>query len=127
MHIDEDQLIRLRKFIDKLNYETSNGAVILVEGKRDLEALIRLGYKGDTLILNNFKGLHRLAEYLEKISKVILLLDMDRKGKHLTTRIMKMTNNIDLFYRRELADITKGKIRCIEELIVYAKYQIASM
>lgn len=119
--IEEDELQRLHGFIDDLNNEADNGAVIIVEGKRDKEALMSLGYKGGMFTLNTFKGIHNLAEQLEYESKVILLLDMDRKGKYLTTRIMKIMNNVDLFYKRELMNITKGRIKCIEELITYSR------
>ncbi len=122
--IEEDELHRLYGLIDDLNNEADNGAVIVVEGKRDKEALASLGYKGDMFTLNAFKGIHNLAEQLEDEPKVILLLDMDRKGKYMTTRIMRMMNNIDLFYKRALMDITKGKIRCIEELVIYTKYRL---
>ncbi|RMF31264.1 MAG: topoisomerase, partial [Candidatus Nitrosothermus koennekii] len=110
----EDELHRLCEFINDLNEEVDKGAVLVVEGKRDRDALVALGYQGDALIFNNFKGIHNLAESLENESKVILLLDMDRKGRYLTTRLMKIMNNIDLYYKRELIDITKGRIKCIE-------------
>ena len=35
---------RLRGFIDMLNYEAENGSVVIVEGKRDVEALMRIGF-----------------------------------------------------------------------------------
>lgn len=120
--IEEDELGRLHQFINDLNTEADKGAVIIVEGKRDKEALISLGYRGDMYTLNTFNGIHKFAEQLEDEHKVILLLDMDRKGKYLTTRLIIMMKNIDLFYKRELMSITKGKIRCIEELVTYSRY-----
>lgn len=112
---------RLHELIADLNDEADNGAVVIVEGKRDKMALASLGYKGDMFTLNAFKGIHDLAERLEDREKIILLLDMDRKGKYLTTRIMRIMNNIDLFYKKQIMDITKGRIRCIEELIIYSR------
>ena len=62
-----------------------------------------------------------LASESEKYSKVILLLDLDRKGRALTKKaiiiLQGKNNKIDLFFRRELAKATKGRLRQIEELI----------
>ncbi len=121
--IEEEELLRLHDFIKDLNEEADNGAVVVVEGKRDKEALEALGYEGSIFILNSFKGMNRLAERLEHVSKAILMFDMDKKGKFLTMKVMRMLNNrADILYRRELISITKGRIRCIEELIIYARY-----
>ena len=38
--IDNTTVDRLREFIERLNEESENGSVIVVEGKRDVEALI---------------------------------------------------------------------------------------
>ncbi|MEM2855767.1 MAG: toprim domain-containing protein [Candidatus Nitrosocaldaceae archaeon] len=120
MHsIDNIELQAIYDFIESLNEEE---AIVVVEGKRDKEALIRLGYKGNAIILNSFKGIYKLVEYLENASKVILLLDMDRKGIMLTNRILNMLSNVDLLYKKRLVEITKGRIRCIEELIIYSRY-----
>jgi 5S rRNA maturation endonuclease (ribonuclease M5) len=56
--------------------------------------------------------------------KIILLLDMDRTGKYLTSKILTQLqhkgNNVNLFYKKKLSRITNGKIRHIEELATYA-------
>lgn len=118
--IDGRELSKVYEFIDSLNRED---AVVVVEGKRDKEALRSLGYRGDTLILNNFKSIYRMAEYLERLSKVILLFDMDRKGDILTDKMLSILGNVDLLYKKRLKAITKGRIRCIEELVLYSRYQ----
>jgi 5S rRNA maturation endonuclease (ribonuclease M5) len=49
---------------------------------------------------------------------------MDRTGKHLTSKLVSQLqhkgNNVNLFYKKALAKITKGKIRHVEELAIYA-------
>ena len=55
--IDNTTVDRLREFIERLNEESENGSVIVVEGKRDVEALTRLGFNGNLTILNHFKGI----------------------------------------------------------------------
>ncbi|MEM2063168.1 MAG: hypothetical protein QXJ61_05915, partial [Candidatus Nitrosocaldus sp.] len=126
-HINEEEVWQVRKLVEMLNYESSNGAVVLVEGKRDNNALRALGFSGRIVMLNNHRGLSRVVDSLEHASKIILLLDMDSKGKYLTQRIIAMLTNrksVDLFYKKRLMEITRGRIRSIEELMSY-RYSIA--
>ncbi len=124
--IDQDEVQELQKFVDMLNEESNNGAVIVVEGKRDVNALASVGFKGNVVTLNNFRGINRLVNNLERAGKVILMLDMDRKGKYLTHKILSLLQykgkNVDVFYKKTLSEITKGKVRHIEEIVIYAKY-----
>jgi 5S rRNA maturation endonuclease (ribonuclease M5) len=124
--IDEDEVQKVQKFVNMLNEESTNGAVVVVEGKRDVNALVSVGFKGNVVTLNNFKGINSLVENLEMTSKIILMLDMDRKGKYLTHKILTLLqykgNNVDMFYKRTLATITKGKVRHTEDLTIYNKY-----
>lgn len=109
-----------------LNKESEDGAVVVVEGKRDANALASVGYKGNLVTLNRFRGISRLVDSLEKESKIILMLDTDRKGKYLTHKILTLLQyrgkNVNLFYKRSLLAITKGKVRRIEEVMIYSKY-----
>lgn len=123
--IDNTTIDRLRGFIDMLNEEAENGSVIVVEGKRDVEALTRIGFNGNLTVLNHFKGITDFVDSHYQISKkIILLLDMDRTGKHLTSKLITQLqhkgNNVNLFYKKALAQITNGKIRHVEELATYA-------
>lgn len=124
--IDQDEVERLEKFVEMLNQEASNGAVVVVEGKRDLNALMSVGFAGNIAMLNSYRGVNRLTENLEQTGKIILMLDMDRKGKYLTRKIIALLQhrrkNVDLFYKKMLAEITKGRIRHIEELSMYSRY-----
>ena len=124
--IDQDEVQRLQKFVDMLNEESNNGAIVVVEGRRDVNALTSIGFIGNIVMLNNYKGINKLVESLEQTSKVILMLDMDRKGKYLTQKILTLLQykgkNVDLFYKKTLAEITKGKVRHTEDLNIYNKY-----
>jgi len=126
VHIDQDEVQKLQKFVHMLNQESDKGAVVVVEGKRDVNALASIGFKGNVVILNNFKGINMLVENLERTSKVILMLDMDRKGKYLTHKILTLLQykgkNVDMFYKKTLAAITRGKVRHTEDLTIYNKY-----
>jgi len=124
--IDQDEVQRLQRFVNMLNEESSNGAIVVVEGKRDVKALTSIGFIGNAVMLNSYKGVNKLVEHLEQTSKVILMLDMDRKGKYLTRKILTLLQykgkNADLFYKKTLAEITKGKVRHTEDLTIYNKY-----
>jgi 5S rRNA maturation endonuclease (ribonuclease M5) len=123
--IDNTTIDGLHEFIDMLNEEAEYGSVIVVEGKRDVEALNRIGFKGNPTILNHFKGITDFVDnHCQIRKKIILLLDMDRTGKHLTSKLVSQLqhkgNNVNLFYKKALAKITNGKIRQVEELAAYA-------
>jgi len=110
-----------------LNYEAENGSVVVVEGKRDVEALMRIGFNGNVTAFSRFKGIADFVDNQHLMSKkIILLLDMDRTGKNLTSRLVSQLqhqgSNVSLFYKKTLAKITNGKIRHVEELVTYAPY-----
>jgi 5S rRNA maturation endonuclease (ribonuclease M5) len=109
----------INRLVDQINDESSGGSLILVEGKRDLEALSYLGCQGNIKIYHNFKSPIDIADnFRRNYKKLILLLDLDRTGEIMTKRICSVLNhrNIDVRYRARISKITKGKIKTIEEL-----------
>jgi 5S rRNA maturation endonuclease (ribonuclease M5) len=122
---DEQVLEKLRHFVGMLNEESEKGSVIVVEGRRDAEALSRIGFTGSPAVFHNFKGIADFVGSHDHDKKIILLLDMDRTGKHLTSRLLShlqsRKNNVSLFYKHALARITNGKVRHVEDLSVYAQ------
>jgi 5S rRNA maturation endonuclease (ribonuclease M5) len=125
--MDATTIARLRTFVDRLNIESERGSVIVVEGKRDLEALTRIGVTGQVTVLNHYKGVNKFVDsHYDVDKKIILLLDMDRTGKHLTSKLLKQLQsrgrNVSLFYKKTLARISNGKIRHIEDLVSYAPH-----
>jgi 5S rRNA maturation endonuclease (ribonuclease M5) len=125
--IDNITIDRLREFINMLNEESENGSVIVVEGKRDVEALSRVGFNGNLTVFNHFKGVTDFVDNHHQIrKKIILLLDMDRTGKHLTGKLLAQLQykgkDVNLFYKKALMKITNGKVRHIEDIVTYAPY-----
>lgn len=125
--MDETTVARLRIFVDRLNIESERGSVIVVEGKRDVEALTRIGVTGQVTVLNHYKGVNKFVDsHYDVDKKIILLLDMDRTGKYLTSKLLKQLQsrgrNVSLFYKKTLARISNGKIRHIEDLVSYAPH-----
>jgi len=123
MEFPESEIAEIKKFINLLNSQ-KNSAVV-VEGKRDSAALIKLGYSGKILEFHRFNGMIKFADSAAKYRKLILLLDGDRTGKYLTKKIVDLLERrtiIDLLFKKKLVSITKGKIRFIEQLICYESY-----
>jgi len=123
MEFPENEIAEIRKFIDLLNSEKDG--VVIVEGKRDSAALVKLGYSGKILEFHRFNGMVKFADSAAKYHKIILLLDGDRKGRYLTKKIIELLEHrtkIDLLFKKKLVSITKGKIRFIEQLVCYESY-----
>jgi 5S rRNA maturation endonuclease (ribonuclease M5) len=123
MEFPESEIAEIKKFMDLLN--SQKDSVVVVEGKRDSAALIKLGYSGKILEFHKFNGMIKFADSAAKYRKIILLLDGDRKGKYLTKKIIELLERrtkIDLLFKKKLVSITKGKIRFIEQLVCYESY-----
>ena len=123
MEFPESEIAEIKKFINLLN--SQKDSAIVVEGKRDSAALIKLGYSGKILEFHKFNGMIKFADSAAKYHKIILLLDGDRKGKYLTKKIIELLERrtkIDLLFKKKLVSITKGKIRFIEQLVCYESY-----
>ena len=122
MNIDIHDISQVKDFVKSLN--SRHDSILVVEGKRDEDALKKLGYIGKICQFHSFKGLIKFADSMPKYKNLVLLLDSDRKGRYLTKRIIAQLQHrvtIDLSYRKELTVITKGRVKNVEDL---AKYEI---
>lgn len=122
---DELVLEKLRHFVGQLNEESEKGSVVVVEGRRDAKALSSIGFRGNPAVFHNFKGVADFVDSHDHIGrKIILLLDMDRTGKYLTSRLLSQLQmrkgNVTLSYKHALARITNGKVRHVEDLSTFA-------
>ena len=123
MEFPESEIAEIKKFMDSLNSQTN--CAVVVEGKRDVAALVKLGYSGKILEFHRFNGMIKFTDSAAKYSRLILLLDGDRKGRYLTKKIIELLEHrtkIDLLFKKKLVSITKGKIRFIEQLVCYEYY-----
>ena len=114
-----EKIRELREFVNQINNESASDSLILVEGKRDLEALSYLGCSGNIQAYHNYKNIVDLADnFRVKYKKLILLLDLDDTGRMMSRKISYLLNQryIDNYYRNKIIRITQGKIRTIEEL-----------
>ena len=117
---DKLKVIRqINEFIDQINSESVHDSLILVEGKRDLQALSYLGCSGNIKMYHNFKNpIDLVDKFRDNYKKLIILLDLDRSGEIMTKKICNMLSQryIDQKYRMRLLSITQGKVKNIEEL-----------
>lgn len=123
MLVTESEIYDIKEFIDSLNSEKES--TVIVEGKRDSEALKKLGFTEKVLEFHKFGGLTKFADSVSDHKRLIILFDSDRKGKYLTRRVIEQLERrtrIDLSYKKKLIQITRGKIRTIEELDRYGQF-----
>lgn len=121
MSFTPDEIAGVHGLIKSLNSE--HLSIVVVEGKRDEAALKKLGFAGKVCQFHSFKGLARFADSMPRHKTLILLLDSDRKGRYLTKRILSQLQHrmtVDLSYRKRLTVVTRGKIRNVEDLSLYA-------
>lgn len=113
----KETIMELLGWIDKI---INSEKIIIVEGKEDRAALNRLGIT--EIVQLNKKPLYKIVEELiEKGKPVIILTDLDKKGKQLYGKLnhdlqrfgVKVDNKFRLFLFR------KTKLRQIEGLDSY--------
>jgi 5S rRNA maturation endonuclease (ribonuclease M5) len=108
-------------FVKELNDLSSNGAVVLVEGKRDAAALLGLGYTGP-LVTKAMPISQR--KLLEEAKLVVILTDLDSEGRRLAARYIKFFARrglaTSLSYRRRLSLASRGRFLHVENLIRFA-------
>ena len=118
---------RLSLIVEELSYRVKRGTPILVEGKKDEEALNKLGINGNIIKVSG-SGL-KLFEVAEKAtessSEVIILTDFDKKGellaKKLSNDIQCLGSHPDLNIRKNIMKITRRYIKDIESLPKHLK------
>ena len=119
---------KILKVLEALAEESAKGKPIVVEGKKDVEALRALGVAGKVLtVKTGGKSFLDAVCEIEKmgVHEVILLLDFDRRGKEGTKRLKqslertKIRNNTKLW--RALSAIVGKEIQCVESLTAYMR------
>ena len=122
----KDKKEKLLKILEFLAEESKNGIPIIVEGKKDVNTLRKLGIKGIIITIKT-KGksfLNLISEIKQlEASKVILLLDFDKRGKEGTKCFQQNLEHnkikYNLTYWRELIALTSKEIQYIESLDAY--------
>ena len=116
-------LQKLIEVIEELKYENSLGIPIIVEGKRDVQSLRKLGVEGIIIPISKvpiFEVVDILIE--EGIREVILLTDFDRAGRQYAKEIIVEFESkrikVNRSFRRDIMRYTIG-LKDIESLYNY--------
>jgi 5S rRNA maturation endonuclease (ribonuclease M5) len=115
----------LGDFVKELNDLSSEGGAVLVEGKRDVEALTGLGYTGPVYTVAILTANAASRERLRRgVSLMVILTDMDGEGRRLASRYMKFLAKegvpSSLAQRRRLSKASRGVFLHIENLRRFA-------
>ena len=104
----------IEELLSELSEYSESGAIIIVEGKRDILSLKRLGIEGNFELATR----HPLFNFSERIarlgSEVIILTDWDRRGDLLAVKLSEYFNNFGL--KPELQIRNKLKLMCQKEI-----------
>ncbi|MCV0373721.1 MAG: topoisomerase [Nitrosarchaeum sp.] len=125
MLVTEQEIDGIRNFISELN--SMKESAVVVEGKRDANALRKVGFDGKILEFHKFGGMVNFADTVSEYERLIILFDRDRKGRILTgkaVQLLQRRTKIDLSFKRKLRIITKGKIMFIEQMVCYESYLV---
>ena len=122
----KDRVERIEQVIAKLREESAKSKPIVVEGKKDLQALRDLGIIGKILtVKTGGKSFLEATAEIEALhaDEVILLLDFDRRGKEGTGRLQQSLErtkiNVNSQFWLELHGLVGREIHCIESLPSY--------
>ena len=122
----EDRMEKIELLLKQLAEESAKGEPIVVEGKKDLEALRELGVNGAILtVKTGGKSFLQATEEIEALGscEVILLLDFDRRGKEAAKRLQESLERekikVNLRFWRGLHSLVGREVSCIESLPAY--------
>jgi 5S rRNA maturation endonuclease (ribonuclease M5) len=106
----------ISEFIKKLQ---SEDVPIIVEGKKDKEALEKFGVNNVHTLSG--KPAYKIAEEMKDESRVILLLDLDRKGREIKSQLLhsfeKVGAKVDLRYDKMLRQTQLSHIEGLPKYI----------
>jgi 5S rRNA maturation endonuclease (ribonuclease M5) len=122
----KERLEKIQKLITELTEESARGIPIVVEGKKDVDALRGLGVLGTVLtVKTGGKSFTTALGEIEatEAAEVVLLLDFDRRGKlgtaHLKRELERAQIKVNLLFWRGLSALAGREIKCVESLTSY--------
>jgi 5S rRNA maturation endonuclease (ribonuclease M5) len=98
MNKEIEAFLELKNLTEKMNDEIP---CIIVEGKKDKEALRKIGYRGKIVYAYKLKKVE---------SKVAILTDFDMEGKEIAKKLIKAIGerNVDKNFRNKVRRILKS-------------------
>jgi len=119
---------KLAQLLERLVAEATKSTLIVVEGRNDIEALKEMAIQGNIISVKTAgrSFLDVLTEIEEQnVSKVILLLDFDRRGREWTKRLKQRLEEkrikVDISFWNKLRALVGHDIKDIEGLPTYLK------
>lgn len=118
--IDPQDLLKIGEIFKELRRRSENGAVIIVEGPKDVTSLRSLGIEGDIVTSSNTPD----AVLVDEIGKkdVIILTDCDWRGdtmeKNLLSKFSSWGVTPDTEFKRRIFSVIK-EVHEIEDLAKY--------
>ncbi len=122
----KEKLEKIQQILNTLTEESSKGTLIVVEGRKDQEALRYLEITGP--ILTAKTGGKTFTETVQEIEKTqprkaILLLDFDRRGREGTKRLKQELEKTkiapNLKFWQDLSALLGRDVQCVESLPAY--------
>lgn len=120
---DIERLEELEKIIVELKELTRDGAILVVEGRKDVESLRYLGINGHVLLASQQPLLDLTESLARSGKKIVLMTDWDNKGyliaKKLEKHLLAYGIIPDTRIRSKLRSLSKKSIKDIESLNNY--------
>jgi 5S rRNA maturation endonuclease (ribonuclease M5) len=124
----KEKVEKIKQIVTELVEESATGKPIVVEGKKDAQALLELGVSGAILTVKT-GGKSFLEATLEieahGADEIILFLDFDRRGREGTKRLQESLERgkirVNVRFWRELRGLVGREIQCIESLTSYLR------
>jgi len=118
------RLERLQQLIEQVAIESSNGSLIIVEGRKDRESLRRMGITGPIQCLQSSRlNAVGFVESIERTKRIVILTDFDREGvslaKKLARNFIAHSHDVNIVIWKSLRELTRSDVRSIEELPKY--------
>lgn len=116
----EEELEGVLEVLEMIKRE-DEGIPIIVEGRKDVEALKTLGIERKMVKIKKGKTIFRIIEELrKKHDKVIILTDWDSTGGKLCYKIKKACESnaikYDVEYRKQLMKFLKKEVKDVESI-----------
>jgi 5S rRNA maturation endonuclease (ribonuclease M5) len=123
LNIYRKRLERIEEVLSELSEYSGKGAIIIVEGKRDILSLQKLGIDGNF----EFATRNSLFNFSERIaslgSEVVILTDWDRRGDLLAAKLSEYFISFglkaELQIRNKLKLMSQKEIKDVESLYTY--------
>ncbi|WP_135609425.1 toprim domain-containing protein [Methanococcoides sp. AM1] len=113
----------IEKLLEEMLECSNNGYLIVVEGKRDVISLRKLGFHGDIELATHRPLTEVSARIVDTGKRVMILTDWDRRGDLLASKISEDLRyfgiDVDMHMRDRLSSMVKKEIKDVESLYSY--------